>query len=57
MLRAALASLLATTAGCATADNRTLPIEKALAKVAKRTGTQSLTVGPISDRLHMFRMV
>ena len=32
-------------------------IEKAVARVAQRTGKQLLTVGPIADDLHKFRMV
>jgi hypothetical protein len=48
---------LAALASCATAGTPANNLEAAVAKIAARTGNKSLTVGPISDDLPMFRMV
>jgi hypothetical protein len=54
---ASLVSALATLAACGTTGTRGPDIEKAVARVAKRSGTPSLTVGPIASDLRMFRMI
>ena len=48
---------IAALASCATAGTAGNDIETAVARVAARTGNKSLTVGPISNDLPMFRMV
>jgi len=51
------ASALAALASCATAGSGLPDIEKAVARVARRTDKPLLTVGPLTGDLRMFRMV